>query len=284
MNEPMNEPGLEVSPDDRPLFRDQRATPRSTMRWVLLLCAVLVLLAGVYYVWMSRQAPPPAPVVSSAPPPVATAPAEPRVEHPVAGAPAEALPALGESDAALGAALAQLFGTGVYEQLFVPEALVRHIVVTIDNLPRHQVAARMLPFKPVPGALHTSGGPTSPTLAADNAARYTPYVRAFEAVDSKKLAAVYTHYYPLFQQSYVEQGYPTRYFNDRLFEVIDHLLATPDTKGPIALVQPKVLYEYADPQLEELSAGQKAMLRMGPDNEARVKAKLRELRKALQTP
>jgi len=280
----MNEPELEVSPDDRPLFREQRPSPRSGRRWVLLLCAVLVLLAAGYFIWMSRQTAPPAPVASKQPTPSAAAPAEPRVEHPVAAAPAEPLPALGESDATIGAALAQLFGAGVFQQLFVPEALVRHIVVTVDNLPRHQVAARMLPFKSVPGTLHTAGDPAAPMLAADNAARYTPYVRALEAVDSKKLAALYTHYYPLFQQSYVEQGYPTRYFNDRLFEVIDHLLATPDIKGPIALAQPKVLYEYSDPELEQLSAGQKAMLRMGPDNEARVKAKLREIRKALQTP
>jgi hypothetical protein len=67
-----------------------------------------------------------------------------------------------------------------------------------------------------------------------------------------------------------------------VFEVIDHLLTTPDIKGPIALTQPKVLYEFADPAFEQLSAGQKALLRMGPDNEARVKAKLREVRKALQ--
>ena len=89
-------------------------------------------------------------------------------------------------------------------------------------------------------------------------------------------------FYPLFQQSYAELGYPSRYFNDRVFDVIDHLLATPDLSGPIALTQPKVLYEFADPQLQELSAGQKMLLRMGPDNEARVKAKLREIRKLLQ--
>ena len=45
--------------------------------------------------------------------------------------------------------------------------------------------------------------------------------------------------------------------------------------------QPKVLYEYADPALESLSAGQKALVRMGPDNEAKVKAKLRELRRMI---
>ena len=99
---------------------------------------------------------------------------------------------------------------------------------------------------------------------------------------ARKLAAVYIQFYPLFQQSYAELGYPSRYFNDRVFEVIDHLLSAPDVTGPIALTQPKVLYEFADPQLQELSAGQKILVRMGPDNEAKVKAKLREIRKLLQ--
>ncbi len=60
--------------------------------------------------------------------------------------------------------------------------------------------------------------------------------------------------------------------------MIDHLLATPTVKTPIALVQPKVLYRYADPELEALSSGQKAMIRVGPDNAAVLKAKLREVR------
>jgi len=133
----------------------------------------------------------------------------------------------------------------------------------------------------VTGAFRTSGPEESTVVAPDNAARYTPYVRALEAVDSAKLVALYVRFYPLFQQAYAELGYPSRYFNDRVFEVIDHLLATPDVRGPIALVQPKVMYEYADPALQDLSAGQKMLVRMGPENEAKVKAKLRELKKAL---
>jgi hypothetical protein len=82
----------------------------------------------------------------------------------------------------------------------------------------------------------------------------------------------------LFQQAYEELGYPGAYFNDRLVHAIDHLLATPEIAGDLALKQPRVLYEFADPQLEMLSAGQKAMLRIGPDNARRVKAKLRALR------
>ena len=51
--------------------------------------------------------------------------------------------------------------------------------------------------------------------------------------------------------------------------------------GPIALVQPKALYQFADPELEKLSAGQKIMIRMGPANAAKVKAKLRQIRSEL---
>jgi len=47
------------------------------------------------------------------------------------------------------------------------------------------------------------------------------------------------------------------------------------------LSQPKVLYEYADPSLQSMSAGQKIMVRMGPENEAKVKAKLREVRRLI---
>ena len=65
--------------------------------------------------------------------------------------------------------------------------------------------------------------------------------------------------------------------------MIDHLLATPDVQGPIELVQPNVMYLYADPKLEALSAGQKTLIRMGPENAGAIKMKLRELRNLLAT-
>ena len=43
--------------------------------------------------------------------------------------------------------------------------------------------------------------------------------------------------------------------------------------------RPWVLYEYDDPALQPLSAGQKILVRMGTANERRVKAKLTELRR-----
>ena len=100
-------------------------------------------------------------------------------------------------------------------------------------------------------------------------------------MDTQRLIATYTRYYPLFQEAYESLGHPPQYFNDRLIEVIDHLLETPDLQGPIALAQPNVLYEFADPALESRSAGQKALIRMGSENATAVKDKLRELRSEL---
>lgn len=228
-------------------------------------------LAYFFWPWRDEPLPPPAPV---APPPPAAAQG-PR--FPVAADP-RALPALTESDPALVEALAGLFGLDTLGRFLNPEGLVRNIVATIDNLPRETVAQRLNPIKPVPGLPVTSGKDATLSLAPANAARYGPYLRIVDGVDAAKLVAVYRHFYPLFQQAYLELGYPGGYFNDRLVEVIDHLLDTPELAGAPKLVQPKVLYEYADPALEERSAGQKAMLRLGAENAARVKAKLREIR------
>ena len=59
------------------------------------------------------------------------------------------------------------------------------------------------------------------------------------------------------------------------------LLAAPDPEAPIRLEQPKILYQYADPNLENRSAGQKIMMRIGKTNAAALKAKLTEIRRLI---
>jgi hypothetical protein len=154
-------------------------------------------------------------------------------------------------------------------------------VATIDNLPRDNLSLRLMPVKPVPGLLVTTGTGENLALSPRNGARYRPYVRLAEAVPAQGLVAVYRRFYPLFQKQYENLGYPGKYFNDRVVEVIDHLLEAPEIQGPVLLSQPRVLYEFTDPKLEGLSAGQKILLRMGPEHALKVKAKLREIRQAL---
>jgi hypothetical protein len=251
--------------------------------WMAIVGGAVALIAAIWFFWPVT---PPAPA-SSAPAVAEVAPApapgvaEPVIEHPVEAvrSPAAAPPmTLAESDSALASALAHLLGDERLRQWFYADAMVRRFVATVDNVPRQTVALKVRSMQPVQGRFETVREGDMVTIAAGNAARYTPYVQALERVDAKQLAGVYLRFYPLFQQAFEELGYPKAYFNDRLVQAIDHLLATPEIAGQLELKQPKVLYEFADPNLEALSAGQKALLRMGPDNARRVKARLRALR------
>jgi hypothetical protein len=227
---------------------------------------------------------------TEAKPPVAQTPAKPEAapeaeHHPLPASPADSkpLPALNESDAQITDSLAGLFGKKSIDQMLVPEQVIRHIVVTVDNLPRTKVAESMRPMKATGGQTVTVANGDTVTLSADNYTRYAPVIKLVQNTNTQQLGALYLRYYPLFQQSYEDLGYPGQYFNDRVVQVIDHLLATPDLRGPIELRQGKVFYEYADPALESRSAGQKLLMRMGPDNAAAIKKKLRELKTFVTT-
>lgn len=253
---------------------------RKPIPWVvgilILACAAVLL-----YSWRTHRTAPKAPAQAvTRPAPLAP----PAVQNPVpspSGPAAQPLPALADSDGPIRDAVTGLIGQAAGEHLLRPDMLVRHLVVTIDNLSRKHAAVELRPVKPVPGQFLVKGDDQHATLDPSNYQRYAPYIQALQMLDAKQLAAVYFRFYPLFQQAYQNLGYPNGYFNDRLVETIDNLLETPDVSGDIALVRPNVMYQYADPMLENLSAGQKVLVRVGPQNEAIVKAKLKELRAAI---
>jgi hypothetical protein len=244
---------------------------------------VLATIGAIIYITQRKPDVPATETVKAAPAPVKPAPVEePAVKYPVTAEPApEPLPTLDQSDAPAFGALGGVLGKGPLEQFVLPQDLIRHVVVTVDNLPNTKAAERLRPLKPAPGRFATAGPEDALTLDPANYERYKPLVEMIRSVDEKQLMALYVRYYPLFQDAYENLGHPPEYFNDRLVEVIDHLLATPDVKDPIALAQPNVQFEFADPKLERRSAGQKALIRMGSANAAVIKAKLRALRAKL---
>jgi flagellar basal body-associated protein FliL len=250
--------------------------------WSTAAVVVVIIGIGAYYRYTATLN---APVKAqeTRPPPPAVKADDGGIQHPIPGAGADsaALPALNQSDQAVKDSIVGILGSKPVDQFLVQENIVRHIVVTIDNLPRKKVAVDLRPVKPTSGETAISNQGDTTTLGAANYARYAPFIHLVETTDPKTLASVYFHLYPLFQQAYEDLGYPGRFFNDRLVEVIDHLLAAPEPQGPIDLVQPKVFYQFADPKLEDLSAGQKLLIRMGPANERSVKAKLRDFRAEL---
>jgi len=249
---------------------------------------VIVAVAAWWYftrmpgVDFSRHGPEP-----SAPAKASTAP--PPIEHPIeraqtspASAASAPLPPLDSSDDAVAKALAAIPGAEGLSELLLARGLVPHIVATVDALPRRSIGASILPVRTPKGVftVGTSGG--QPVLEAKDYARYAPYMKIVEAVDPRTLVTWYVHWYPLFQEAYRQLGYPQGYFNDRLIQAINDMLAAPNARAPVALVaKPDGHYAFADPTWESLSVGQKLMIRLGPENERTLKTKLRSIRALL---
>ncbi len=274
----------------------EKSSGRGKLVWWLLGAIVVIAVGGAYWFWQEiQQKPPGAPVTAPQPAPVpAPAPqvqAPPAIEHPIVSEPPaeeqapaktpEPLPTLEGSDQQILQAIAGLIGPDAVAQYLYADRVITRIVATVDNLPRHYAPEKVMPVKPVAGAFVVDKTNDTMTIGAANAARYDAYVALFDALPVKNMVRAYVYFYPLFQKAYEDLGYPNRYFNDRLFQTIDDLLAAPEPQDAIVLAQPKVLYTFADPALEERSAGQKIMMRIGLANEQKVKAKLRVIRRAL---
>jgi hypothetical protein len=255
--------------------------------WIVIIA--LALGAGWYF-WMRYDA---AQLEQlQVPPALVQEPAEPQVQHPVSeialppepqettepAPPPEPLPALADSDAPLTAAANALLGSDAVAQLLVNEQVVNRLVATIDSIPSSKLVSLMVPWQPLPGSFQVLHSQEQAVISPANAERYAALADLAGSVDSQRLVELYVKYYPLFQQSYQALGYPDGYFNDRLVQVIDHLLATPEPADMMPLVPVEAVYAYADPDLEALSAGQKMLLRAGPEQSALAKAKLREIR------
>jgi hypothetical protein len=248
--------------------------------------ALVLIAAGTWWWWWHRPA---HAALTVAPPAAATAtPAvdEPAVKYPVDAPVTPPAP----SPIDLSAALNDLLGAKTVLALFRNDDLAHRITATIDNLGQSYAPTALWPVNPAGGRFTTERVNDADVIGAGNAARYTPYVSLFESIDLTLTMKSYVQFYPQLQQAYEKLGYPKRYFNDRLVEVIDQLLATPEPGDSprvhlppidpsVQPARPWVLYEYDDPALQSLSAGQKVLLRMGTANERRVKAKLTELRR-----
>jgi len=254
---------------------------------LLVLIFLTVGLAGAYwYFWV--YVPPQADVpIILQPEVVEEAPKETGPIHPMAPTEPPAsidrnlvpLPPLDDSDGYFLLALVDIFGPDV-RQVMVSEALIDKIVATLDNLPRSHVAEKIRPVGRLPDRflVDAVGDDGEFLLRTDNFSRYDSQIALLKTADLEFIVATYRRFYPLLQESYLRLGYPNGYFNDRVVEVIDHLLTTPEPNGPIRLVRPHVLYEFADTDLAALSSGQKLLLRMGRDHTATIKQVLSDLR------
>ena len=247
---------------------------------------ILLLAGGALYFFKQHSS---TPVETTAVPlPVGEAPAQtPPLPSPLperypipttaSGAVKTGLPKLEESDSSVEEALSALIGKAAFEKLFQPTELIRRLVVSIDNAKEPLLPLDLIAFRTVSQSLKIRKKEDQFFLDPLNFQRYTPYVKLAENTNLKKAAEIYFHFYPLFQSAYLELN-PHGHFNDRLIEILDHLISTPPTSEIVELISLNKAYHFSDPNLEHLSVTQKILIRMGPSNAEIVKAKLRSLR------
>lgn len=250
------------------------------------LLLVILFAAAAWYSFVKQ----PEPVHELPPPqlppamPAEVKQAEPQVEdvviNPEPEILPEPLPQLAKSDPEINQALAEIVGADPLAEFLVKDQAISRIVATIDSLTSRQVPAQINPVRPPSDKFIVDTEGESMVMSAQNFARYDGYVALVQGMDSGAMVALYQLYYPLFQQAWEENGGEGA-FNDRLLEVIDHLLETPDIPGPVYLSKPEAVYVFEEPELEAMTAGQKILVRMGSVNAAVVKEKLAEARTEL---
>jgi hypothetical protein len=167
-------------------------------------------------------------------------------------------------------------------RLLVKEGLLQRFVVSVTNLANDEMAPNHQLLTPPEQNFRVYSQAGKQWIDAASYKRYTPYVNMLESFDNEALLNVYNLYKGDIQAKYDEIGDPDTPFNQVLLTAIDQLLDTPEVPVPVEVLSDSVSYTYADERLEALNEPQKQLLRTGPDNMRRIKAKLRELQALIE--
>lgn len=249
----------------------------------IFIALVVIIAAALGWWWLSREqveAPETVgEVATPAPSPTPTPPLADRLSSRLAGT------TLSTSDAVIRELAAGLSSHPKLAAWLVNEDLVRRFVGSVDNIAAGISPRAHLEFaRPKEGFKVSEQADGPPVIDPASYRRYDAAAEVFASLDTAGTVALYRELEPLIDDAYAEIGPPGKSFDDRLAAAFDQLLAVPvvDARQP---VEPLVVtYAWADEELEALSGAQRHLLRMGPENVAKIQNKLGELRAALAAP
>jgi hypothetical protein len=212
------------------------------------------------------------------PPVVEIVEAEPT---PTPEAPVE-LPGLNDSDAFVLARMSA-FETGTaLLNLVTSEEVLRRFVVFVDNVAEGNLPQLDYPIRRLQQNVAVREVDTNLyEMQTVSYQRYTALIDGLAAVDPDVAVPLYRLVKPLLQEAYAEIGYPNRDFDATLLRAIDTVINARTAEGPFQLVKPRVMYLYADSEIESYSPVEKQLLRMGPQNAEKLKLALAQYRERL---
>ena len=259
--------------------------------WIAIVAIVIAVIAGAMFFSGPDEVPEPRPIpVMPEPPPAPPPPpppprVEPEVmvewEEPEPEPEPIVLPALNESDRFIREQAEVLTDDGSIERVLASDDLLRKFVVVVENLAEGNVSRDPVAFMAPRENFSVIRRNETPYLNPQSYRRYDRLAGVAAALQPSQAVAMLRLSEPLLLDAYAELGLQDVDVQDRLRRAIDLLIATPVVTGEVELSQPAVMFQFADPELEALLPAQKQLIRMGPDNQRKVQAKLREIRELL---
>ena len=267
-----------------PIHADERFDPSPRARTprngaiAALVIAVIVGLAGAYWYWQDTQeemAAAPAPALESAPPMLedtpsdatATVTASPApTTAPIDAPPSVTLPDLHESDAFVRERVADW---QIPYVLIEESDLIARLAVVVTNSADGTVPTRLLKSIAPSGRFTVVEAGEQIYLDPTSYERYNAYLTVLETIPPEDAARLLNLLDPLINEALTELG-EQRSATALIRSAFQRIKALPELPGNIELVQEKVLYQYADPNLEGLPDFEKQILRFGPANIAKL--------------
>lgn len=204
------------------------------------------------------------------------------VEEPVEPPePPEPAATLDTSDEELRLRMAQASDSPLLADITATDDLIERGTAAVDMLSRGGVVYKLLPAPPVKGKFAVVQSDGQLLLDPANYQRYDNYAQMIENLDTGALVAAFHRFRPLLEQTYASLGYRAEDFDNTLIRALDRILAAPVIDGPIPVVKREAFYRYVDPTLEQRGDLEKQLIRIGPQNLARVQRQAQQLRSAL---
>jgi hypothetical protein len=160
--------------------------------------------------------------------------------------------------------------------------LITQMADAIDRTSRGQSPAKIVPVLKPEDVFEINGARGQMAIDPRSYRRYEPLAAAVASINANGVAQAYRTIQPRLDEAYRSLGRSENTVDEALAVALNLLISTPEVQDPIRLIPGKgATYAFADPQLESLAPVQKHLIRMGPQNAALIRARLRELAAAL---